>query len=166
MYILITMWGCFCWSLSVTLSSYNRFSSSRKGRAVESDYSRKRNANVLSAAGASDGMQNSHVHLLQTWHFVSQCVHWKKCPYTTHTHRIWPPLSSSWDQTVYHMVLYESHLFALLDMLARATELQSVPFSSQEVKKTRLQVNISCCEGAPCNILCLSRMICNKLTLR
>lgn len=30
------------------------------------------------------------------------------------------------DQTVYHMVLSESHLFALLVMLAGATELQSV----------------------------------------
>lgn len=45
---------------SVTLSSYNRFSY----RAVVLGGSRKRNANVLSAA--SDGMQNNHVHLLQT----------------------------------------------------------------------------------------------------
>lgn len=103
------------------------------------------------------------------------CRHDTLCPsvfteknvLTQHTHTEFDlHFPHHWDQTVYHMVLYESHLFALLDMLARATELQSVPFSSQEVKKKRLQVNISCCEGAPYNILCLSRMICNKLTLR
>lgn len=167
-YILITMWGCFCWNLSVTLSSYNRFSSSTKGRAVVSDYSRKRKANMLSAVGASDGMQNSHVHLLQTWHFMSLCVQWKKCPYTTHTHT--QNLTSTFliiGIRLFIIWSYMSHT-CLHCWTCWPEQQSSNLFHSQarRLKKKSLQVNISCCEGAPCNILCLSRMICDKLTLR
>lgn len=94
---------------------------------------------VLTLRG-SNGMQKSHVHLLQTWRFLSLCS-MKIFPYTafktwhihrhtyayTHTYTEFDlHFPHQWDQTVYHMVLSESHLFALLVMLARGTELQSV----------------------------------------